>query len=221
MSGADARGVFLSFAYVLAVLLGCDLARRLGWASAEVTRKAVHIAVGIWIFPTLFLFRHWEWALVPPLVFAVLNALSLRFHIFGAIEVGERSWGTVLFPVSFAILIALYWRIARPEIAASGLMAMAWGDAMASVVGRAFGKRGYSVWGQRRTWLGSLAFVGWTALAVTLTLRFLGRYAPPIALAHGLLAGLAGALVEALSPRGTDNLTVPLATTALLFALPR
>lgn len=221
MSGADARGIFLSFAYVLAVLLGCDLVRRAGWAPVEATRKAVHVAVGIWIFPTLFLFHHWQWALLPPLVFALLNALSLRFRFFGAIEVAERSWGTVLFPLSFALLIALFWRIGRPEIAASGLMAMTWGDAMASVVGRAFGRRAYAVWGQRRTWLGSLAFVAWTALTVTLTLRFLARYTPPIALAHGCLAGLAGALVEALSPRGTDNLTVPLATGLLLYVLPR
>ncbi len=219
MSGADARGIFLSFAYVLAVLLGCDLVRRLRRISADTTRKVVHIAVGMWIFPTLFLFRHWAWALLPPLVFAVLNALSLRFRLFGAIEVGEPSWGTVLFPVSVALLLAIFWRIGRPEIAASGVMAMTWGDAMAAVVGRAFGKRGYSLWGKRKTWLGSLAFLSWSTLAITLTLRFLGHYVPPTAFGHGLLAALAGAVVEALSPRGTDNLTVPLATGGVLFAL--
>lgn len=219
MSGADARGLFLSFAYVLAVLLLADLAHRFGRVPVQATRKAVHIAVGMWVFPTLLLFRHWTWALVPPLAFCLLNALSLRFRFFGAIEVQERTVGTVLFPLSFALLLGLFWRIGRPEIAAAGLMAMTWGDAMAAVVGQSLGRRGYTLWRQRRTWLGSLAFLSWTALAVTLTLRFLGRYSSSRALLYGIVAGLSGAVVEAVSPRGTDNLTVPLATAGLLYLL--
>lgn len=219
MSGADARGLFFSFAYVLAVLLLADLIRRYGHVPVQATRKAVHIAVGMWVFPTLFLFQHWTWALVPPLTFSLLNALSLRFRFFSAIEIQERSLGTVLFPLSFALLLALFWRIGRPEIAAAGLMAMTWGDAMASIVGQRFGRRGYSLWRQRKTWLGSLAFLAWTALAVTLALRLLGRYPPLQALLYGALAGLAGAVVEAVSPKGTDNLTVPLMTAGLLYLL--
>ncbi len=220
MTGSDLRAVLLSFGYVLAVLLVADLLRRRGLA-VQTTRKIVHIAVGMWVFPALLLFarERWWWAVLPPLAFAGLNALSLRYRIFGAIEVAEASLGTVYFPLSFAGLLALFWPIGRPEVAAGGLMAMTWGDAMASIVGRAYGRRGYTLWGQRKTWLGSLACFSWTFLAVTATLRFLGGYTQGPALLHALVAGLVAALAEALSPRGTDNLSVPLATAGALYLL--
>jgi phytol kinase len=218
MTGGDLRALLLSFAYVLAVLLACDFLRRRG-VSVALTRKAVHIAVGMWVFPTLLLFDHWYWALVPPATFTLLNALSLRFRFFAAIEVAERSLGTVLFPLSFAGLLALFWPAGYPAVAAGGVMAMTWGDALASLVGQAYGRRTYTVWGQTKTWLGSLACFSWSMLAVTLTLVVVGLYTPPTALWHAALASLAATVVEALSPKGTDNLFVPLAAAGVLYLL--
>lgn len=225
MSGADLRAILLSFAYVLAALLVADFLRRRG-VSVTVTRKAVHIAVGMWVFPTLFLFDHWAWALLPPLVFAVLNGLSLRFRFFGGIEIAERSLGTVLFPLSFAALLAIFWPLKLQVIAVAGVMAMTWGDALASLVGKAYGQRGYQVWGQRKTWLGSVACFSWSMLAITLSLRLLSIYQPqpfaadpPRVLLCAALASLAGTVAEALSPKGTDNLFVPFATAGVLYLL--
>lgn len=218
MTGADLRALLLSFAYVLTVLLFFDFLRRRG-VSVTLTRKAVHIAVGMWVLPTLWLFDSWAWAILPPIVFAVLNALSLRFRFFGAIEVAERSLGTVLFPLSFAGLLALFWPAGRQEVAVAGIMALTWGDSMASLIGQAYGQRGYSLWGQRKTWLGSAACFSWTMLAVTFTLRLLGSVAPLPALLYAAAAGLAAALSEALSPKGTDNLFVPFATAGVVYLL--
>ncbi|MGB9722929.1 MAG: diacylglycerol/polyprenol kinase family protein [Chloroflexia bacterium] len=219
MSGSDLRAILLSFAYVLAVLLLADVLRRYFRVPVAATRKAVHIAVGMWVFPTLFLFEHRGWALFPPLTFALLNALSLRFRFFAAIEVTERTPGTVLFPLSFALLLGLFWPMGRPDLAACGVMAMTWGDAMAAIVGQTWGQAGYRLWGRRKTWLGSLACFSWTLLALTLTLRFLGRLEPPLALGQAALAGLGATIAEALSPPGTDNLTVPVVAAGLLFLL--
>ena len=220
MNGTELRGILFSFAYVLAVLLLADLARRFLRVPVEATRKAVHIAVGMWIFPTILLFEQWSWwVLLPPLCFALLNALSLRFRFFEAIEVAERTPGTVLFPLSFALLLGLFWPLHREVVAAAGVMAMTWGDAMAAVVGRAYGRRGYRLWGQRKTWLGSLACFSWATLAITLTLRLMGGAEPLTALWQAALAGLAATVVEALSPQGTDNLFVPLAAAGVLYLL--
>jgi len=218
MTGADLRALLLSFAYVLTVLLAFDFLRRRG-VSVTLTRKAVHIAVGMWVVPTLLLFDTWYWALLPPIVFTILNALSLRFRFFGAIEVAERSLGTVLFPLSFAGLLALFWPIGRQEIAVAGVMAMTWGDAMASLIGKAYGQHGYTLWGQRKTWLGSMACFSWTMLVITLTLRSSSKLDPLPALLYAALAALVATFVEALSPKGTDNLFVPFATAGALYLL--
>lgn len=220
MSGTELRAILLSFAYVLAVLLLADLVRRRLHVPVDLTRKIVHVAIGMWVFPTLWLFGRWTWwVLLPPLVFVLLNALSLRFRFFAAIEVAERSLGTVFFPLSFAILLALFWPLGRPEVAAGGVMAMTWGDAMASLVGRAYGRRGYRVWGETKTWLGSFACFSWTVLAVVMTLRFVGNHPGPQALLQAALAGLVAAVAEALSPKGFDNLLVPLSTGGVLYLL--
>jgi len=220
VSGTELRAILLSFAYVLAVLLLADLSRRRLHMPVDITRKIVHIAVGMWVLPTLWLFERWSWwVILPPLVFVLLNALSLRFRFFAAIEVAERSLGTVFFPLSFAILLATFWPAGRPEIAAGGVLAMAWGDAMASLVGRAYGRRGYRIWGQTKTWLGSLACFSWATLAVVVALRCVGNSPGPQALWHAALAGLVAAVAEALAPRGFDNLAVPLATGGVLYLL--
>jgi phytol kinase len=148
-----------------------------------------------------------------------LNALSLRFRFFEAIEVQERTLGTVYFPLSFAILLALFWPIGHPEIAAGGLMAMTWGDAMASIVGKTYGRRGYTLWGQKKTWLGSLACLSWTFLSVTLTFRLMTELDQLQVLLYAFLAGLVATVVEALSPKGADNIFVPLATAGMLYLL--
>jgi phytol kinase len=173
----------------------------------------------MWVFPTIFLFDSWAWALLPPLVFAVLNALSLRFRFFGGIEIAERTLGTVLFPLSFAALLAIFWPLKLEAIAAAGVMAMTWGDAMASLVGKAYGQRSYQFWGQRKTWLGSIACFSWSTLAITLALRFLTTYGSLQVLLGAALASLAATLAEALSPKGTDNLFVPFAAAGALYLL--
>lgn len=220
MNGSELRAVLLSFAYVLAVLLLADVIRRRLRVPVEVTRKIVHIAVGTWIFPTLWLFERWSWwAILPPLAFVLANALSLRFRFFAAIEVGERSLGTVFFPLSFALLLAVFWPLGRPEIAAGGLLAMTWGDAMASLIGRTYGRQGYRIWGHTRTWLGSFSCFSWTLLVVVMALRFVGNDQGPQVLLEAALAGLVAATSEGLSPKGFDNLLVPLATAGVLYLL--
>ena len=98
-------------------------------------------------------------------------------------------------------------------------MAMTWGDAMASLIGKAYGQRSYTLWGQRKTWLGSVACFSWTMLAITLTLRSSGKLGPLPALLYAVVAGLVATLAEALSPKGTDNLFVPFATAGVLYLL--
>ncbi|MBU0493563.1 MAG: DUF92 domain-containing protein, partial [Chloroflexi bacterium] len=58
-------------------------------------------------------------AIIPPLSFIVLNYISYRREVFKAMELEDKgNLGTVYFPISFALVIALCW--ARPAVIAAG-----------------------------------------------------------------------------------------------------
>jgi len=215
---SDWLALIISYVYVFAVIgVGEGLRKWRGY-STEFTRKLIHVAVGMWAFGTVLLFQHWYFAIIPPLSFVVLNYISHRGEIFRSVETGEKgNLGTVYFPISFAIIICLFWE--RPNLLVASLMPMTWGDALAAILGRRYGQRKYSFLGTTRSVEGSLAMFifGWLSVFLALLLM------PPLGWQTSLLYSLAVAvfatLVEALSPWHIDNLTVPLLSAALLYLM--
>jgi phytol kinase len=206
----------LAFVYVSIVLALGEGLRRVLRLSVEFTRKFVHIAVGMIAFPLVLLFREWYWAIIPPLVFILVNYVSYRRQLFLGIETGEKNQlGTVYFPISFSILIPLLW--SQPALLVASLMPLTWGDAFAAVLGKRWGAHTYRVFGQTRSLEGSLAMFAFSYVATSLALIAFGQ---PLASAFfwGFLTAVVATLVEASSPWGIDNLTIPL-TSALVLVL--
>jgi phytol kinase len=172
----------------------------------------------MWAFGTVLLFQDWYFAIIPPLSFVVLNYISYRQEIFKSVETGEKgNLGTVYFPISFAIILCLFWD--SPHLLVASLMPMTWGDALAAILGRRYGQRKYTLLGSTRSVEGSLAMFLFSWLSTFLALLLL----PPLAWQTSLLYSLALAafatLVEALSPWHLDNLTVPLLSAAVLYLM--
>ncbi len=214
---SDPLALLITFLYVACILaLGEGLRRRLKF-SVEFTRKFVHIAVGMIAFPLVALFQAWPFAIIPPLVFIIVNYVSYRRQIFAGMETGERGQlGTVYFPISFSILIPLLW--SQPAWLVASLMPMTWGDAFAAIVGKRLGTHKFTVLGQTRSIEGSLAMFAFSFIA---TFGALVVFAQPLAasLALAFVTALVATLVEAFSPFGIDNLTVPLSSAIALVAL--
>ena len=214
---SDWIALVIAFVYVSLILaLGEGLRRELK-LGVEFTRKFVHIGVGMVAFLLVALFQNWQFAIIPPLVFIVVNLISYRRQIFSGMETGLKGqFGTVYFPVSFAILIPILWQF--PAILVTSLMPMTWGDAFAAIIGKRFGAHTYSAMGQTKSIEGSLAMFVFSFVAVTLT--FLIFYAPlTTSLIVGIVVALVTTMVEAFSPWGLDNLTVPIASAILLMLL--
>jgi phytol kinase len=178
--------------------------------SVEFTRKFIHIAVGMWAYGGVLLFEHRALAIVPPLAFVGINTLSYWRGTFQAMETGEKGQlGTIYFPIAFAVILWLLW--GRPHLLVASLMPMTWGDALAAVIGRRIGQRRYTIAGTTRSLEGSLTMflASWGATLVPLVL-LAPQPVNAIAAAGAAAATALGAtLVEAVSPWGIDNLTVP------------
>jgi phytol kinase len=214
----DLIALLASFAYVFAAIGAAEGLRKWRGYSVDFTRKFIHIAVGMWAYGTVLLFENRVFAIIPPLAFVAINAFSYWRGTFKAMETGEKgNLGTIYFPLSFAALIWVFW--GRPHLIVAGLMPMTWGDALAAVIGRRIGRRRYTILGSTRSVEGStmMFFAGWVATSVALML--LGTGGPVTALWVSAVTALGAAVVEAASPWGIDNLTVPAVSALILAAM--
>ncbi|HEX9262371.1 MAG TPA: phosphatidate cytidylyltransferase, partial [Candidatus Bathyarchaeia archaeon] len=108
----------------------------------------------------------------------------------------------------------------KPYIIAAGILPMAYGDASAAMVGQKYGKTKYNFF-TKKSVEGSVAMFLVSFLSVEASLFFFSCfYSLPFApLTFATLAiALVVTVVEALSPKGFDNLAVPLLG-ALMFLL--
>lgn len=232
MTNQDLIGLVVSYAYATGLLALAEIIRRLRGYPQDFTRKIVHIGAGMWVFGVLALFDTWYIGVIPFATFIGINYLLYRFRFLEAVDASDSSPGTVYFAFSITVLFLLFWRTDSPAdrgyIAAAGTMAMTWGDALAAIIGRRFGKRTYVVNGATRTWEGSLAMFGAAATAMFLTILLvpgsaLGPLTPPLSVPTALTAAITGAGIataaEAVSPAGTDNISVPILAGFSVFAI--
>ena len=218
--------LMLAFAYVLVAIGLGELLRRSLHASKEFTRKFIHIAVGMISVPTVLWFSDLRWAVIPPLAFVVINYLDYRFGIVQAMMSSNRSnLGTVYFPLAFAAILVLFWGDPSAPtmhglLIVAALMPMTWGDAFAAILGKRFGAHRFAVFNRTRSVEGSLAMFAFSFTATFLALAALSVAQPLAAsLALAFAAALVATIVEAFSPWGIDNLTVPLVSAVVLVVL--
>jgi len=220
----DYTALIVSYAYVFGVIALGELLRRLGHRPQEFTRKFIHIGVGMWVVGTVLLFETWYLALIPPATFVVINAISYWRGTFKAMESEEKgNLGTIYFPIAFGAVIYYFW--SQPVLMVASMMPLTWGDAMAAIVGRRYGHYRYTIGGRTRSLEGSVAMLFWswatTSVALFVMPYLLGK--PLInwmlALIYGGVVALVCTLVEAFSPWGIDNLTVPAAAVLVLNLL--
>jgi len=216
----DVIALIASFAYVFAMIGIAEGLRKWRGYSVEFTRKFIHIAVGMWAFGTVLLFERRAFAIIPPLAFVAINALSYWQGTFKAMETGEKGQlGTIYFPLSFAAIIWLLW--GRPHLVVASLMPMTWGDALAAVVGQRIGQRRYVVGRCTRSLEGSVGMflLSWAATLVALLLLAPATLEPMATVGVAATTALLATVVEAVSPWGIDNLTVPAVSALVLMTL--
>ncbi len=187
----------------------------------ELTRKAVHIGTGNVILIA--------WALQIPawvgiaasLFFGVVALLSYMLPLLPGINsVGRRSFGTFFYAVTIGLLVAWFWPRSQPEFAALGILIMTWGDGLAGLVGRAWGRHGYELAGMTKSWEGSLTMAVVSGVITLLLLGATGVVEPwPSLIGLAMSIGVVAALLESFSPWGLDNLTVPLGTAGMAWLI--
>lgn len=198
----------LSIVIVFVCLLGLEqVGKRRGWTD-ETIRKSVHIAVGHWSLLAIWLMETWVVAAVPLIFFTFANAFLLYKSPSPVHQTERKSFGTVYYPIALLLILFFYFE-SEPVAFLAGALVLAWGDGMAALIGRKYGTVTYDLYGQTRSFQGSVAM--FLSSYAVLFLLFLWNDVPLWqVVTYGFLIAVIATLVEAISYRDWDNLTIPL-----------
>lgn len=212
-------GLVLSYVLVFAVIGLSTFLQKKGVVGEEGARKFIHIGVSNWWIIAILFFKGdnalW-FAIIAPITFIMLNYLSYRLDLIKAMERGGKgNLGTVYFPISLLILVIVsFGFLNRPEFGAFGILILGYGDGLAAVIGKKLGKKQLI---HGKTLEGTLTmFVASLVVSLVLVFVFLNRLSY---IYIAFVLAIFATLIELYSPKGLDNLTVPLGSSVILYVL--
>ena len=207
----DLVNVVILSAYFLLLFGGAEVLFYYFKWKAEHTRKVVHFGTGILTFLFPIMLSHHLWVLLLCASFAVLLLMSMKFNFLNSINGVDRiTWGSLCFPLSVYLCFAAKVYFQQDLLFYLPMLILAISDPAAALIGKASGWRPYQVWGQTKTWAGSMAFFV-SAFCLTFGFhRFFQHHSGIDALMFALFVGIFSALTEAFSTKGWDNLSIPM-----------
>ena len=220
VSNQDWINLFSIFVGMVIVIGLGEMLRKKLRLSPEVTRKFVHISIGVLVVFATKIFV----SIVPPLilglVFITVNLVAIRMGLLtGMHDTSRKSYGTVYYPVAFVLLVVLFW-FDHPAIISISMLVLAFGDAGAAILGENLHSPTiYRLTTDKKSIEGSTIMLVVSFLCLFLGIRFL--WGTDVAVRESLVIAAVGAVVatawEAISSQGFDNLSVPISVAFILF----
>ena len=210
-------GIILSYVYIALIIVGAKLFEKAG---KEASRKFIHIMLGNWWIIAMFFFDNVIYASFVPATFVIINYISYKKQIISVMEREnneKEGLGTVYYALSLLVLSIISFGILnKPEIGLVPCLVMAYGDGLAAIIGKAVKSKKYEIGNSQKTIAGSLTMFIVTVLTVFIYLTYMQN---PAAVFYAIIIGILITIVEAISIKGLDNLTVPICTLLLLLSI--
>jgi phytol kinase len=219
--------MIMCYAYIFAIIVASRTTEKRFHSSKGVSRKFLHIMIGNLVFVIPF----FTVAVFPALVAApfiiltllaspssLVKTLGKKMKRLADITEEGHQLGLVYYAISYTCLALLF--PTRPYVIAAGVIPMAYGDGLASVVGKRWGKREYKL-AAEKSLEGSAAMFLFSLVGLVCGLAFFSvfyHFAVFSKTEAVLAAAVVATAAEGLSPMGFDNLTVP-ALSVLVFLL--
>lgn len=214
-------GILISYIYISLVIVGAKIFEKKG---KEVSRKFIHIMLGNWWFIAMFFFTNVWFAIFVPATFVIINYLSYKKNIIKIMERdAQDGLGTVYYAVTLLILVIVSFGIFKnPLLGLIPNLVMAYGDGFAAIVGKTAKSKRYKLGDSKKSFAGSLTMfiislmlIGGYLMFVNSNIFWNNAHWPLIS----IMIAFVVTAIEAVSSKGTDNLTVPLSTLLLLILI--
>lgn len=211
-------GILASITFILLVIGISEIASKKQLLNNEDSRKFIHITVSNWWILAMVFFDSPYTAMIVPLLFVVVNYISYKKQVFSAMERdgGFEDLGTVYYAVSLVVLSIWTFAINQPWIGAVGILTMGYGDGYAAVIGAKFGKTKLPGI-PKKSFEGSSAMFGFSLIIPLILLMIFTELSLPVILSISLMSALLATILEALTPLGFDNLSVPISVSLFMY----
>ncbi|MBT3229549.1 MAG: DUF92 domain-containing protein [Candidatus Marinimicrobia bacterium] len=194
-----------------------EIARKVFKLSPELSRKFVHVMVGILVSLAPFFLHASTPVIVLGVIFTILNYTALKQDSLKGMHTTERvSFGTVYFPIAFTLLVIMFWE-RNIVLFVVSMLILAFSDTAATVVGeRINSKHKFILWHDKKSWPGSIAFFVMTFIVVLFAFPVYSGLMNnhPLPFIHlvtmAIFTAFLATVGEAVSKRGSDNLTLTL-----------
>ncbi|MCD7808538.1 MAG: TSUP family transporter [Erysipelotrichaceae bacterium] len=214
--------VFLIVAVAFALLLF-----KIFHIGGEVRRKILHTISFLIILVIMITSTHWYVPAIICIVFTVVVYPILCFFenhplykdLFQQRNNGEVKKSLILLFGNATVLISLFWGILGSEITViASILAWGLGDEAAALIGKSYGKHHIPINDHKKTYEGSIAMCIVAFIAIVITL-----YVGHVSLLKSVLVALVGSIgatiIEAISIKGYDTVTVSFMTSIIIFIM--
>ncbi len=219
----------LCYLYIIGIIL---LSIKIGHVFPQnLRRKFLHIMIGVFVYIIPFFSYttfplNFPFFVAFPFVFLTLLAspaspMNLKNKIAGLVDIttSGHGIGLILYAISYTILAFFF--SAKPYVIIAGILPMAFGDAAASIIGQKIGRHKLRV-SLKKSYEGSITMFSVTLVSVTGTLllfSYLCPFSTSILILASVIVALVSTILEAVTPKGLDNLSVPLVSAVLFLVL--
>jgi len=187
--------------------------------SRKVSRKFLHAMIGnLPLIMPFFTDNLFPFLVASPFVIVTflasplcpLNPIKERLRALSDLTEEGHHTGLILYAISYSLLALLFG--IKPYVVASGIFPMAYGDSAAAIIGESRGKHRFKVFegksleGSLAMFLGSLIslIIGMYYFSSIYGFSFYSQIFPVLSVS------LITTVAEAISPRGLDNIAIPL-----------
>ena len=217
----NCMGILVSYLYIALVIIGAKAFEKNG---KESSRKFIHIMLGNWWFIAMYYFTNVWFAAFVPATFVIINYVSYKKDLIKVMEREKQDGlGTVYYAISLFILVIVSFGIYEvPSLGLIPNLIMAYGDGLAGLLGRMIKSKKYKLSDTKKSVAGSVTMFTISTILIGGYLSFwhTGEFwATPHWPLVSVLMGFVITAIEAISAKGTDNITVPLGTLCMLLLI--
>lgn len=208
-------GIVVSYIFIGSIIIFAKLFERFG---KEASRKFIHILLANWWFIAMYFFDNVIWVSIVPLSFVIINHISYKRNLISVMEREKQDGlGTVYYALSLLILsIITYGITKRPEIGLCSTLIMGYGDGLAGIIGKKVKSYEYKIGNTKKTLAGSLTMFIITFIMIAI---YSGLSEINLWVLKSILIAIILTIIEAVSIKGTDNITIPLSACVLLLLM--
>ena len=217
----DFIGISVSYVYIVLVIIGAKIFKKKG---KEASRKFIHIMLGNWWFIAMYYFTNVWFAAFVPATFVIINYISYKKDLIKVMERDvQDGLGTVYYAISLLILVIVSFGVYKePSLGLIPNLVMAYGDGLAGLLGRMIKSKRYKLSDTKKSVAGSITMFVISTLLIGGYLSYWHKeifWSTPHWPLVAALIGFAITAIEAISEKGTDNITVPLGTLCMLLMI--